>query len=184
MGIGITLCLSIMPILTLPIVSAWADEPTWLFTIPKAECLGKDQYNIGFVYADFGIAENLELGIHGLKYAMPGSDFALGVSLIPMASPYIVASYGVGRQKGKLHLGIKAAPYIFFAGFETPISNKAKFIAEFTNGMSAGVRIFPSQKWTLDVFMGFITVEVYRYNYGFGRFYPVPGILFAYSGKL
>lgn len=179
------MCLVFMAILTAAITSARADEPTWLFTVPKAESLEKGYYHVGFVYADFGIAENLELGIHGLKYSVPGSNFALGLSIVPMGSPYLVLSPDIGS--GKVHMGIKAAPYIFFAGFETPISDKVKFIAELNNGIGAGVRIFPAQNWTLDIFAAFITVEVYKYKYGrieFKDFHPIPAILFAYSGRL
>ena len=84
-------------------------------------------------------------------------------------------------------MGIKAALYVFFAGFETVISDKLKFVAEFTNGVSAGVRIFPAEDWTLDIFAAFITIETYKYRYGWvdvKHFYPVPGIFFAYSGRL
>jgi len=183
MHIRVMLVLTV--ILAITITSAQADEPTWLFTVPKAETLYKDYYNIGFVHADLGVTENLELGIHGLKYAIPDSKFALGVSLFPMGSPYVTSTWGTG--KSKLHMGIKAAPYIFFAGVEAPIANSVKFIAEFTNGIYAGVRIFPARKWTLDIFAGFVTVEVYRYKYAHIKiedFYPIPGILFAYSNTL
>ena len=183
--IKIMLCLALMAILTAHTISTQADEPTWLFTVPKAQSLEEGYYHVGFVYADFGIAENLELGIHGLKYSMPESRFAFGLSIVPMGSPYLVLSPNIGS--GEFHLGIKAAPYVFFAGFETPISDKVKFVAELNNGIGAGVRIFPAQNWTLDIFAAFISVEVYKYNYGrieFEDFHPVPAILFAYSGRL
>ena len=185
MNIRIMLCLAFMATLIAPTISAQAGEPTWLFTVPKAESLEEGYYHVGFVYADFGIAENLELGIHGLKYSVPESSFAFGLSLFPMGSPYLVLSRDIGS--GEVHLGIKAAPYIFFAGFETPISDKVKFVAELTNGVSAGVRIFPAENWTLDIFAAFISVEAYKYKYGrieIEDFHSIPGILFAYSGRL
>ena len=183
-NIRIMLCSVLIAVLTVPMVSAQTGEPTWLFTVPKAESLEKNHYNVGFIYADFGIAENLELGIHGLKYSIPASSLAFGVSFFPMASPYLTVSLDAGSS-GKLHLGVKAAPYIFFAGFETAISGNLKFIAELNNGVSAGVRIFPAQNWTLDIFAAFVTVETYKYKYGeFKNFYPVPGIFVAYSGRL
>jgi hypothetical protein len=176
------LFVALMMILTVPTISVQADEPTWLFTVPKAESLEEGYYHVGFVYADFGIAENLELGIHGLKYSVPASSLAFGLSIVPMGSPYFVSSLDI--SPGKLHLGIKAAPYIFFAGFETAISDKVKFVAELNNGVSAGVRIFPAQNWTLDVFAAFISFEVYKYRIEIEDFHSIPGILFAYSGRL
>jgi len=49
----------IIAILTVTIIFAFftlstqAAEPTWLFTVPKAESLDKGHYNIGFIYFDF-----------------------------------------------------------------------------------------------------------------------------------
>ncbi len=181
----IRIMLILMVILATTITSARADEPTWLFTVPKAETLYKDYYNIGFVHADLGVTENLELGIHGLKYAVPDSKFAFGASIIPMLSPYVTSTWGSGESK--LHLGIKATQFFFFAGVEAPISKSVKFIAEFTNGVTAGVRIFPARKWTLDIFAGFVTFKVYKYKYAWIKvedYHPIPGILFAYSDTL
>ncbi len=183
--IKIVLCLTLICIFAVPTISAQAEEPTWLFTVPKAESLERNHYNLGLLYADFGINENLELGIHGLKYSMSESNFAFGASLFPLVSPYLVTSLDAGS--GRLHLGLKTAPYIVFAGFETPISDKVKFVAELNSGLLAGVRIFPAQNWTLDIFAAFVTFEVYKYKYGrieIEEFHPIPGILFAYSGRL
>jgi len=182
----IILCIILTTFATNLTMSAKADEPTWLFTVPKAESLEKGYYNVGLLYADFGIAENLELGIHGVKYSMPQSNLAFGVSFFPMASAYLVVSQDIGSSS-RVHLGLKSAPYIFFAGFEAPVSSKVKFVAELTNGAAAGIRIFPAENWTLDIFAAFITVETYRYRYArieIEHFYPVPGILFAYSGRM
>ena len=183
MSIRITACLVFMAVFTAITIPAQAIEPTWLFTVPKAESLEVGAYNLGFVYADFGLTENLELGIHGLKYSMPSSSLAFGVSLYPIVGPYVVKSLNVGP--GEVHLGLKAAPYVFFAGFETPVSDNVRFVAELNNGIFAGVRIFPARKWTLDILAAFVNVEVYKYK-GYGRmelddFHPIPGIFFAYS---
>jgi len=180
----IRITVAITAILIVSIISAQAGEPTWLFTVPKAESLEEGYYHVGFVYADFGIAENLELGIHGLKYSLPGSSLAFGASPF-IGSVYVVSSLDIGSAK--LHVGAKANPYIFFAGFETGISDKVKFIAELANGVGAGVRIFPAENWTLDIFAGFATAKAYKYQYGrieIEDFYPMPPILFAYSGRL
>ncbi|MFC1716053.1 hypothetical protein ACFL6S_20450 [Candidatus Poribacteria bacterium] len=186
MHVRIVLFLAFIFILTIPMMSVKADEPTWLFTVPKAKTLEEGTYNLGLLYADFGISENLELGIHGLKYHLPDNNLSLGASIFPMATAYVVTSLDAGS--GELHVGLKAAPYVFFAGFEMPISDSLKFVVELNNGVIGGVRIFPAQNWTLDVFMGFVNFETYRYNrYGrveIDEFNPFPGILFAYSGRL
>lgn len=164
--------------------NAFAEEPTWLFTVPKTESLKEGHYNIGLLYFDFGIAEKLELGIHGIKYSM--DNVAIGASLFPFGSPYIVFSPDVGSTE--LLLGIKAAPYIFFAGLEAPLSDNLKLILELNNGFNAGVRIIPSKNWTLDLFLmyGYFSVEVYKYKYSrieFADFQAIPAIQFAYSGR-
>lgn len=162
-----------------------ANEPTWLFTVPKAESLKEDEFNIGFVYAELGITDNIELGLHGFKYHVPGSSFAFGVSLFPLLSPYLVTS--IDLSSSDLHLGIKAAPYHFFAGFETPISNKLKLVAELSDGLLFGARISPAPRWTLDIFGLFMTIEGRKYRYAdlnFDEFKLFAGIQFAYSGKL
>ena len=184
MSIRITACLAFVAVFTVIIIPAQAIEPTWLFTVPKAESLEVGTYNLGLVYADFGLTENLELGIHGLKYSMPASNLAFGISPMPtIAGSYVVTSLDAGS--GELHLGLKASPYVFFAGFETPVSDNVRFVAELNNGIFAGVRIFPARKWTLDIFALFINVEGYKYK-GYGRieldeFHLWPGIFFAYS---
>ena len=186
MSIRITACLAFLAVFTAIIIPAQAIEPTWLFTVPKAESLEAGAYNLGLLYADFGLTENLELGIHGLKYSMPSSNLAIGVSPMPtIAGLYVVTSLDAGA--GELHLGLKASPYVFFAGFETPVSDNVRFVAELDNGILAGVRIYPARKWTLDIFVAFADFEVYKYNkyrrIEFDEFQRLPGILFAYSDR-
>ena len=181
MKIKLVLCLVI--IISVFVTTTQAAEPTWLFTVPKAESLGKDNYTIGFVYLDFGITDELDLGIHGLKYST--GNLAFGIGLYPMGvTPYIVLSPDMG--KAELSLGLKAAPYIFFAGLEAPITDKFKFIAEFNNGLAAGVRILPAKNWSLDIFMLFISPDIYKYKYqriDLDQYHPIPWLAIAYSGK-
>ena len=171
--------------MTLLITSTtFAEEPTWLFTVPKSQSLKQGHYNIGLLYFDFGIAEKLELGIHGIKYSM--DKVAIGASLYPFGSPYLVFSPDMGSSE--LHLGIKAAPYILFAGFEAPLSDNLYIIMELNNGLNAGVRILPARNWTLDLFMmyGYFSIDVYKYKYArveIKDFRAIPALQFAYSGR-
>jgi len=174
-------CIAI--IITVFVTTTQAAEPTWLFTVPKAESLKEGNYTIGFVYLDFGITNELDLGIHGLKYSF--GNVALGIGLYPIGvTPYIVLSPDTGKIE--FSLGLKAAPYIFFAGLEAPITDKVKFIAELNNGLSAGVRILPASDWTLDLFVAFISPDIYKYKYqriDLDQYHPIPWIAIAYSGK-
>ena len=182
MKIKLVFCLVI--IISVFVTTTQAAEPTWLFTVPKAESLKEGNYTIGFVYLDFGMTNELDLGIHGLKYST--GNLAFGIGLYPMGiTPYIVFSPDMG--KAELSLGIKAAPYIFFAGLEAPITDKFKFIAEFNNGLAAGVRILPVRNWSLDLFVAFISLDIYKYKYqrfDLDQYDPIPLIAIAYSGKL
>lgn len=171
--------LLILVLIAMPVLSS---EPSWLITVPKSESLPMNIYNVGLLYFDFGVTRDLELGIHGIKYSL--DRFAFGFSLFPMGSPYIVFSPIKGQTE--VHIGMKVAPYILFAGIEADISNNLRFMAEMNNGLSAGVRILPSKNWSIDLFLAFISFQTYRYKYErleVHEFYAIPGISFAYSGR-
>jgi len=185
MYIKIKILFLLIPITLIFTIFAQGVEPTWLFTVPKADNLKEDQFNIGFIYAELGITDNAEIGLHGFKYSLPDSNFAFGFSLYPLLTPYIVTSIDIDSVG--LHLGIKAAPYIFFAGLELPVSKKLRIIAELNNGLFFGVRILPDKHWTLDIFGLYATYEGYRYKYKkveYEDFYLRPWIHFIYSSKL
>ena len=181
--------LALTIVFILSVVSAQAEEPTWLFTVPKSDTIKEGHFDIGILYFDFGIAKNLELGIHGIKYHLQGSSLAIGASIFPIGSPYLVFSPDIGQAE--LHLGIKATPYIFFGGIEIPISNNLKFIAELNNGATAGVRILPAENLTIDLFMYFYqyniySVDYYRYKYRqfeVDNYSARPWIWIVYSGR-
>lgn len=181
--------LSLIFVFILSVVSVQA-EPSWLFTVPKSETIKQGHFDIGFIYLDFGIVKNLELGIHGIKYRFPDTNIAVGASILPIGSPYLVYSPDIGEAE--LHIGVKAQPYIFFAGIEVPISDNLKFIAELNNGPTAGVRIIPQKNLTIDLFMYFYLYEIYDidyYGYRYGQIKKVedysarPWIWIVYSGK-
>ncbi len=182
--------LSLIFIFVLSALSIRAEEPTWLFTVPKSETIRQGHFDIGFIYLDFGVAKNLEVGIHGIKYRFPDTNIAVGISILPIGSPYLVFSPDIGEAE--LHIGVKAQPYIFFAGIEAPISDNLKFIAELNNGPTAGIRIIPQKNLTIDLFMYFYLYEIYDidyYGYKYRQMKKVeeysarPWIWIAYSGK-
>ncbi|MBD3181574.1 hypothetical protein GF312_04725 [Candidatus Poribacteria bacterium] len=182
MRVKLVLCMVV--VLIAAVDFAEANEPTWLFTVPKAQSLGRENFNLGFLYADIGITDNLELGIHGLKYSVPDSSVGFGFSIWPMGTPYVV--FSPGSESTRIHLGIKAAPYIFFAGLESSLSRNIKLGVEFNSGVNFGVRIVPAENWTLDIFAWITSFELYRYNYRLGLedYRILPGIQFAYNGSL
>jgi len=185
MKIKITTFIALITLSMFLTSTIYAEEPTWLFTVPKTENLREGHFNIGLLYFDFGIADNLELGIHGIKYSL-ADNLAIGASIFPFGAPYIVFSPDVGSAE--FVIGAKASPYILFAGLEAPVSDKLKLIFELNNGLNAGVRILPSDNWTLDLFLvyGYFSVNVYKYKYTtveFTDFRAYPFISFAYSGR-
>jgi hypothetical protein len=132
--------------------------PSWLITVPSAEVLAKDELNVGLVYLDLGIAKNIELGLHGIKYSMKNPDSswtAFGVSLSAGIYPYGV--YTKKYDFGKLSLGVKPFPYFVFAGIETPLSKEITFIGEINNGILAGIRTNFGGQWYLDAGAGVST---------------------------
>ena len=170
--------------------SIQASEPTWLFTVPKAESLKKNHFNLGLPYIEFGIADNLEFGLHGLKYSIKDSNIAIGFSFYPLDGPYIV--FSPDTKTIGFNIGIMAKPNHIFAGIELPVSNDFNLIAELNNGFNVGVRILPSKNWTVDLFMSYSSVMIYEtgyYKYKYHRikieeYEPgIGGFGIAYSGR-
>lgn len=103
-----------------------ADEPqgsSWLLTIPTAETISRKNYNIGLIqggtipfHADIGeLWDNLELGIHGIKYQLLREKNAW-VSLAAGATFgfYPSGVYLVGSKSLKdfrAHLGVRFLPF-------------------------------------------------------------------------
>lgn len=175
-------CLTLFGMAIITLSAQAAGEPAWLFTVPKADSLKEGTYNIGFIYFDFGITDNLEIGIHGVKYSL--GNLAFGLGLYPLGSPYLV--FTPDTRSTSIHIGIKAAPYVFFGGLEAPVSDKARLIVEINNGLSAGFRILPTRNWSLDLFLAFISFEVYKYKYQrfeVEEFHAIPAMQLAYSGR-
>lgn len=189
MNIKNIIFLVLIAVFVLSALSTQADEPTWLFTVPKAESLKKNNFNIGILYLDFGIADNLEFGLHGLKYSMPDSNIAIGLSFYPLDSPYLV--FSPDTKTISFNIGIMVKPNHIFAGIELPISNDFKLIAELNNGLNVGVRILPSKNWTVDLFMPYSSVKIYDIEYYEYKYHSIKieeyklGLLFgiAYSDR-
>lgn len=99
--------------------------PTWLMTIPTADTLGNGQYNLGLIqggtipfHADIGgLYDNLEIGIHGIKFRLlkegsPWVSFSLGATFgYYPAGAYIVGSKHL--RDLRVHLGTRFLPFKF-----------------------------------------------------------------------
>jgi hypothetical protein len=94
-------------------------------TIPTADTLGNSQYNLGLIqggtipfHADIGgLYDNLEVGIHGVKFRLlkegsPWASFAIGATFgYYPAGAYIVGSKHLRNLR--LHLGSRFLPFKF-----------------------------------------------------------------------
>jgi len=186
----IIVLLTLIVVFILPVISTQAAEPTWLFTVPKAESLKKDSFNIGIPYLEFGITDNFELGLHGLKYSVTDSNIAIGFSFYPLDGPYLV--FSPDTKTIGFNIGIMAKPNHIFAGIELPVSNNLKLIAELNNGLNLGVRVLPSKEWTVDLFISYSSFKIYEIGYYKYKYHPIEikeygsgfGFGIAYTGRL
>jgi hypothetical protein len=176
--------------------SAYARKgPTWLFTVPTADTLTEGRFTVGWLHADIGFTNELEIGIHGVKYNLEHgtrtqTGLAIGVATFWWWGPYIVGS---NRSDSLiLHIGIKAVPSFLFAAAEIPMSPKNTLILEANDGFNIGVRRYINRRLTLDAGVSYTNFSIYQrdfyVDYPFGHykrsfwtfdFSPIIGI--AYS---
>ena len=78
--------------------SAYARKgPTWLFTVPTVDTLTEGKFAVGWIHADIGFTDELEIGIHGVKYNLERgtktqTGLAIGAAAFGWWGPYIVGS--------------------------------------------------------------------------------------------
>ena len=174
--------------------SAYARKgPTWLFTTPTADTLAEGKFTVGWLHADIGFTDELEIGIHGVKYNLErGTKTQTGLAI---GAAFWEGFYVVGSRRSDsviLHVGVKTVPSFLFAAAEIPLSPKNTLILEGNDGFHIGVRRHISLRLTLDVGASYTNFNIYRRasyeDYPFGHykrslwtfdFSPIIGI--AYS---
>lgn len=171
-----------------------ASEPTWLFSIPTPEILPKDHFALGLVHADLGLGENLEAGIHGLKYRLArkwqGTDVAFGISPFDALSfggtsapgAYLVASQEFKESKG--YLGLKIFPYFIFFGLTKELADKTKVLFGFNDGPLVGLRHKVNSNWWLGAGVGYNNLSDYGHFKKRDEFKPNIMIDISYAGSL
>jgi len=139
-------------------LSAGNAAPTWLLTVPTADTVPKNQMNFGLVHFDLGVTDNIEAGLHGLKYSFSypdGGKLAIGASLYSGLYPYAV--YTRNYDFGRLSLGVTIFPYFVFAGLEKQLTPEISLLAEIHNGVTVGIRNKLTKDWIIDVGFGLST---------------------------
>jgi hypothetical protein len=176
--------------------SAYARKgPTWLFTVPTADTLAESKFAVGWLHADIGFTDELEIGIHGIKYNLERgtktqTGLAIGAATFWWWGPYIVGSNR--SDSFILHIGIKTAPSFLFAAAEIPMSPKNTLILEANDGFHIGARRYISRRLTLDVGVSYTNFNIYQrefyVDYPFGHykrslwtfdFSPIIGIVYS-----
>jgi len=139
--------------------------PTWLFTVPTADTLEESEFTVGFIHADIGFTNELQLGIRGIKlnldkHIRKHADIAVGVSFFEIA--YLVTSHRRLKDDTKLHLGIKASPTFLFAAAEFPLSHKNMLIVELNDGFNIGIRSRIKPLLKIDVGVSYGNLRLYQ----------------------
>ncbi len=146
-------------------VFAEGNEPTWLLSVPTANVLPKNTLSAGIIYLDLSITEELEIGVHGIKYQLSkdfeGGKLSLGASFVYGLYPYAVWTKKI--EPGELTIGINPFPYFVFASLETKLSETMSFIGQIHNGIAAGVRANIASGWWVDLGAGFTTYPYKNY---------------------
>ena len=167
--------------------------PTWLFTVPTADTLAEGKFTVGWLHADIGFTNELEIGIHGIKYNLEhGTQNQTGLAI---GVAFWEGLYVVGSNRSDsflLHIGIKTAPSFLFAAAEISLSAKNSLILEGNDGFHFGLRRHISRRLILDVGASYTNFSIYRrksyedYPFGYYKrslwtfdFSPIIGL--AYS---
>ncbi len=147
------------------VLFAEGNEPTWLLSVPTANVLPKNTVSAGIIYLDLGIADDLEIGVHGIKYQFSkdfqGGKLALGASFVFGLYPYAVWTRKM--DFGELSLGVNPFPYFIFGSIETKLSESINFLGELHNGVAAGIRSSIAKGWWLDIGAGLTTYPYKNY---------------------
>ncbi len=137
--------------------------PTWLFTVPTAKTLEESEFTVGWIFADIGFTNKLEVGIHGIKYNLePVSKERTGIAF---GVAFFEGAYVVGSRRAenvRMHIGVKAAPSFLFFAAEVLMSAHNRVIFEINDGFNIGVRHRIKRRLRLDVGVSYSNFSVYN----------------------
>ncbi len=168
--------------------------PSWYFTVPKASTIQPRSFMIGIPYIEYSPTQNLEVGLHGLKYRLDGVTaypFAVGVDPI-LSFAYAYAVWELPAGGDDMSLGFKVTPLFLLFGFEKQIGNNVSLVAEINDGALAGLRVYIDPNWHVEFGAGVAAYGVWRadpfehrgiHDYDFDHidFEPTIWAGFAYS---
>lgn len=138
--------------------------PSWYFTVPKPSTIQPRSFTIGLPYIDYSPTENLEVGLHGLKYRVEGVTaypFALGVDPI-LSFAYAYAVWELPAGSDDMTLGVKVSPLFLLFGFEKQLDERVSLIAEVNDGALAGLRVRIDPNWHVEFGAGFAAYGIWR----------------------
>jgi hypothetical protein len=168
--------------------------PSWYFTVPKAGVIQPRSFMIGLPYIEYSPTQNLEVGLHGLKYRfenLTAYPFALGVDPI-LSFAYAYAVWELPAGSDDVTLGFKVTPLFLLFGFEKQLNDNVSIVAEVNDGALAGLRVQIDPNWHVEFGAGVAAYGVWRadpfdhrglHDYDFDHidFEPTIWAGFAYS---
>ncbi len=168
--------------------------PSWYFTVPKPSTIQSHSFEIGIPYIDYAPVENLEVGLHGVKYRVEGATsypFAVGVDPL-LSFAYAYAVWELPAQDADMTIGFKVTPFFLLFGYEKDLSGNVSIVAEVNDGAMAGLRVRVNPNWHVELGAGFAAYGTWRadpfdhrgiHNYHFEDvdFEPTVWVGFAYS---
>ena len=83
--------------------------PSWYFTVPKPSTIQPRSFMIGLPYVEYSPVQNLEVGLHGVKYRVDGVTpypFAIGVDPI-LSFAYAYAVWELPAGENDMTLGFQ-----------------------------------------------------------------------------
>lgn len=145
-------------------VGGGTGAPSWYFTVPKAGVIQPRSFMIGLPYIEYSPTENLEVGLHGIKYRLEGltsHPFAIGVDpLLSFAYAYAVWELHSGGDDATL--GFKVTPFFLLFGMERQLTSNVSLVAEVNDGALAGLRVWIDPNWHVEFGAGIAAYGTWR----------------------
>ena len=138
--------------------------PSWYFTVPKPSTIQPRSFMIGLPYIEYSPVQNLEVGLHGVKYRVDGVTpypFAIGVDPI-LSFAYAYAVWELPAGENDMTLGFKVTPLFLLFGFEKDFPGNVSLVAEVNDGAMAGLRVRIDPNWHVELGAGFAAYGTWR----------------------